>query len=302
MADRILVTGGTGYAGRFIVEDLLQAGKTITVAGRKPPPARHFSRPIGFLPLVLDPDAIGALVLEGFDAVVHAAFHHVPGRYRGGEGDDPAGFCRSNLEGSRALFEAAKQAGIARLVFLSSRAVYGSQPAGAGLSEETACFPDTLYGEVKLAAERALAAMSEGDFATISLRATGIYGPAAPGMPHKWSALFDSFLAGNEIAPRAGTEVHGRDVASAVRLVLEADFQKVSGLAFNVSDMLLDRRDLLALVNELAGTDHALPPAADVSRFNPMDCSRLRGLGWRPGGLALLRETVREWLGSRHAD
>ena len=45
--------------------------------------------------------------LAGIGAVVHCAFAHVPGRYRGGEGDDPEGFRRANLDGSLALIRAA---------------------------------------------------------------------------------------------------------------------------------------------------------------------------------------------------
>ena len=292
MPDRFLVTGGAGYVGRFVVEGLPAAGCDVTVAGRAAPPTNFFSRRVDFLPFSLEPDAVRAEVLEGFDGLVHAAFHHSPGKYRGGEGDDPAAFRRFNLDGSVALFEAAKAAGVRRCVFLSTRAVYGRQSPGVALSEDMACRPDTLYGEVKLAAEHALAALASPEFVTASLRVTGVYGPAGPGRAHKWSVLFDDFLAGKPIAPRIGTEVHGGDVAAAVQLMLEAESAQVSGKAFNVSDILLDRHDLLALVNEIAGADHPLPERANTGAFNEMSTERIRALGWQPGGLDLMRETV----------
>jgi nucleoside-diphosphate-sugar epimerase len=288
---KALVTGGTGTLGRFIVEDLLDAGYAVTVAGRTAPAENTFSRPAAFRPLDMEPNADHAALLAGADVLIHAAFHHAPGRYRGGEGDDPETFTRLNRDGSIALFKAAKTAGVKRCVFLSSRAVYGDWPAGIRLFETMECRPDTLYGEVKRDAETALASLAGDDFVTASLRVTGVYGAARPGW-HKWQKLFDDYRAGRPIEPRAGTEVHGRDMAAAVRLMLAASAEEISGQAFNVSDLLVDRRDLLWLVNEAAGTAHPLPKRAR-SLPNVMDVSKIEALGWRPGGVTLLRKTVR---------
>lgn len=301
---RVLVSGGTGFVGRFVVEALADAGHEVTVLARTPPKDGWFVRPPSFIVGALDPERDWRPVLEGFEGFVHAAFHHLPGRYRGGEGDDADGFRRLNLDGTIALFEAAKAAGIARTVFLSSRAVYGTQPVGARLTEETEPHPDTLYGETKLAAERRLAALAGASFAGVSLRVTGVYGEPGRGRRHKWSDLFDAFLDGRKIAPRVATEVHGRDVAQAVALMLASPAETISGRTFNVSDILLDRADLLAIVRSVAGSDRPLPPRADASTLNAMDCARLKALGWRPGGRRLLEQTVRclarQTLHSRH--
>ena len=85
---------------------------------------------VPFVPLLLNPDLDQATIFDGVQYFVHAAFEHVEGRYRGGEGDDPEGFRRANVEGSARLFEAARAAGVKRCVFLSSRAVYGTELAG----------------------------------------------------------------------------------------------------------------------------------------------------------------------------
>ncbi|MAS05580.1 MAG: UDP-glucose 4-epimerase [Ahrensia sp.] len=283
---KVLVTGGTGYAGRFIVEALLAAGHAVSVSGRSKPEDSFFSGPVDFQSGDLDPDNASLALFEGCDAFVHAAFHHVAGRYRGGEGDDPQSFRRLNVDGSLALFAAAKEAGVARAVFLSSRAVYGAQPPGSVLTEDTEPHPDTLYGEVKRAVEQGIAAMAGETFLPVALRVTGIYGPAGPGRRHKWADLFADFEAGREIAPRVGTEVHGEDMAAAVRLMLEgdADAIRAAGSLFNVSDILLDRRDLLAEYAKRSGCANALPERADASAYNPMSCSRLKALGWTPTG------------------
>lgn len=292
---RAVVSGGTGYAGRFIVERLLRDGFAVTVLGRSPPLAGCFSRPVDFVPF-----SLGMPVPEGVfgDAgvFIHAAFDHLPGRYRGGEGDDPVGFRARNLDGSIALFRAARAAGVDRAVFLSSRAVYGEQPPGMMLEEATPCRPDTLYGEVKLETERRLLDMARPGFVPVVLRITGIYGPAGPGRPHKWDQLFRSFMAGVPIEPRVATEIHGDDVAAAVSLVLAQPADCVRGEIFNVADLVLDRHDLLAMVRDAAGCSSPLPPRADAGALNVMSTAKIERLGWRPGGRPLLEKTIRRLI------
>lgn len=283
-----IVTGGTGYVGRFIVEELLLAGHDVTVLGRRPPAEGFFSRPVRFLPFSLEPEAIPPLPRG--DYLVHAAFDHVPGKYRGGEGEDPETFRRRNLQGSISLFESARNAGVRKLVFLSSRAVYGRREPGLWLDELDEPRPDTLYGKVKFAAEQALSALSGPGFTGISLRVTGVYGPQGAGRKHKWSELFDDYLAGKAVSPRAGTEVHGSDVAKAVRFVLE--LPQPTDPVLNVSDLLVDRRELLGIIQDETGCKHPLPPLAERSSLNVMRTDRLRKLGWIPGGKPLLRKTV----------
>jgi len=289
-ATRSFVSGGTGYVGRFIVEQLLAAGHQVTVMGRHPPSKGFFSGPVSFLPLSLEPAGASPELFQGADFFVHGAFDHLPGKYRGGEGTDPQAFRRRNLDGSIALFQAAKAAGVRRVAFLSSRAVYGTQPAGILLGEEDEARPDTLYGQVKLEAERALAGLGAPSFHGVSLRITGVYGPAGKGRRHKWADLFENYMAGQAIDSRIATEVHGQDVGRAVRLVLE--MRDPPPFVLNVSDILVDRHDLLAMVQKETGSVHPLPPRADKQAVNAMRTERLRSLGWQPGGLARLEETV----------
>lgn len=285
---KVAVTGGTGLVGRFITEALLAAGDAVTVLGRQAPARGMFSAEVAFRPFDL---AAPEVRLEDVAALVHAGFAHVPGRYRGGEGDDPSGFVARNLEGTRTLFALAAEQGVERILFLSSRAVYGAHPAGTVLTEDMPLAPDTLYGEVKRDAEAALAAL---DVTGASLRATGVYGPAGPGRVHKWQTLFRDFATGAEIAPRVGTEVHGADLAAAVQLLLTAPAPALAPGAFNISDILLDRRDLLAEWAAITGHTARLPERADHRTVNVMETERLRALGWRPRGWAGLQAALRE--------
>lgn len=294
---RVLVSGGTGFVGRFIVVHLLQAGYEVVVGGRTRPPDTFFGGPVDFVPLPLDPTIDHRAAFDNVQCFIHAAFQHIPGRYRGGEGDDPEGFRRTNLDGSVRLFETAREQGVERCIFLSSRAVYGAHPAGTVLTEGSACHPESLYGTLKLEAERQLELLDTNDFKTASLRVTGVYGAPGNGASHKWQTLFDDYLRGRPVAPRVGTEVHGDDVATAVRLVLEAEARRLPASVFNVSDILVDSRTILEIVREITGCTNDLPEPAALADFNAMDCDRLRALGWVPGGLPRLRETIEELLG-----
>jgi UDP-glucose 4-epimerase len=284
---RLAITGGAGFVGRFLVAEALQAGDEVTLFSRHRPPHGLFAAPPQHRPFDLDgptPD------LRGFDALIHAGFSHLPGRYRGGEGDDPEGFARRNRDGTLRLVEAARQAGLGRVLFLSSRAVYDGYPAGTDLTETMPTRPETLYGRLKAEVEDALDALSSPGFRAVSLRATGVYGPAAPGESHKWLDMFRAALAGTAPAPRVATELHGRDLADAARLVLSGRADGFSVL--NLSDLVLDRRDLLALLAAVTRRVVALPQRADAAAVNVMDNARARGLGWRPGGWPRLYETL----------
>jgi nucleoside-diphosphate-sugar epimerase len=287
---KVLVSGGTGLVGRYVVEDLLSAGYAVAVGGRNAPAPGLFSKPVDFVPLTLDPNVDQRSAFDEAYFFVHAAFSHLPGKYRGGEGNDPDGFHHLNLGGSVKLFEMAQQAGIRRCVFLSSRAVYGDRLAGEILYENMAAEPNTLYGEVKLDVERALLSMTIPGFVGVSLRSTGVYGDLRP---NKWETLFSDYLCGRPVQSRAATEVHGRDLARAVRLMLETESARIDGEVFNVSDILTDTHEILGLLQEATGCAHPLPLSPPNSIVSEMDTTKIQALGWTGGGRALLRETIR---------
>lgn len=282
----VLVSGGTGLVGRYIVEGLMAAGYSVRVGGRKPPPEDLFTSPVRFLPLELNPKLDQSKAFDDIDAFVHAAFDHIPGRYRGGEGSDPNRFSRLNLDGSIKLFETARAAGVRRAVFLSSRAVYDGLPSGTRLTEDLELAPTSLYGQIKLACENALAQLSGPDFVASSLRATGVYGELRP---NKWDNLFADLAAGRPVVPRAGTEVHGSDVSSAVRLMLEADAALVLRKSFNISDITVDTRMIAGRLGQAADMIALATLAA-----NEMATDEIRRIGWAPSGMQRFDETMRQ--------
>jgi UDP-glucose 4-epimerase len=288
---RVLVTGGSGYVGRFIIEELRSGGHEVTLLGRTALTGYAYHA----WSLAKPGDVPAA------DALVHAAFDHVPGAYRGGEGCDPAGFMRLNRDGSRALFEAALARGIHRWVFLSSRAVYGDHRRGEILRESDIARPDSLYGEMKHSTELEMARLAGQSVAASILRATGVYGRAHGDPGHKWHDLFNEFFRGTAIAPRIGSELHGQDLARAVLMLLETG-REAAADTFNVSDILLDRSDLLERVRLRTGAACPLPARYEGPMPGVLATDRLEALGWRPGGFARLEAFLEELFPQSGAD
>jgi len=281
----VLLTGASGQVGRFIGTALKERGHKLTVLSRGTPDLPHDGQVEWDL-------AHERVELPIADALVHCAFAHVPGKYRGGEGNDPAGFARLNVGGTQALFEAAKASNIKHAVFLSSRAVYRDCAKWTVLTEKSAVEPDSLYGEIKLAGEAMLERLCDTNFRGTVLRSTGVYG-LPPGMDrHKWSDLFNRFTLGEVIEPRVSTEVYGGDLADAVDLVLEKRVSQDPYFdVFNVSDILLDRHDLLKFYAYAAAVPRPLPARAD-GPVGVMETGKLKVLGWSPGGKAFLEAFV----------
>ena len=271
---KIALTGATGIAGQAILQNL--AAHDVTILGR--------STVAGHSHIKWSLDA-PAPDISGFDALIHAAFQHAPGKYRGGEGDDPEGFIAANLDGTVRLFDAAAAHGLSHVIFLSSRAVFDGYPKGTTLKEDLPPEPTSLYGKVKAKAEAHLSTLP---LTGITLRATGLYGK---GNANKWAPLFTDYLSGKMIEPRVASEVHVQDLAQACQITLRHD---QSG-AFHVSDILLDRHDLLELVQKITHSQRALPDRSTAT-VSQLDCSNLKSLGWKPGGMELLRQTLPELL------
>ena len=273
------LTGATGRVGRFVMADLLARGCRVKAWTRGKPVPPEVEPIAGDLD---DREAMRTLCRDA-DLLIHAAFDHLPGRYRGGEGDNRDGFVRRNLHGSLALLRVARAMGVERAVVLSSRAVLDGCPPGRH-DERTAPRPTTLYGEVKAALEAFVEATGR-TWHLAALRATGVYGVTAPLEASKWFNLLQEARTGRLPAhDRAATEVHGADLADAVWRVATAP--EAGGRVYNCSDLLVRNSDVL----RLAGLDVTLPPAEPPAIT--LDCTRLEGLGWRPGGKARLEETV----------
>lgn len=298
---RIAVTGATGFLGRFVVARLLATGHHVRALYRKnrADPDRSTPRNLRWIQGdMLDDDSLNSLV-GGCDAAVHAAFEHVPGRYRGGEGEDPQRFIDVNLEATARLFELLQRADVKRTVFISSRAVFdGYGPSVETIGDDVECNASSLYGKVKAEAEARGCATTGIGFC--ALRSTGIYAnPLHPGVT-KWRQLIlentRSAQSLDAYSNQLRTEVHVDDVARAIEILLGEEAAKVEGKRFNCADIAVSERQLSSIVRSLAKNHdvnlNALPDGAPPDK--PMRCDALRPLGWRPGGMRQLVTTLRD--------
>jgi len=265
---------------------MLNDGHDVVITGRSRVVPLHFFQNVDYRKAELSVNEDWRAITQDVNAVVHCAFAHQQGRYRGGEGDDPVGFRSANVDASLALANTARQSGVERFIFLSSRAVYDGFPPGSILAEDLHVAPTTLYGEVKRDVETGLAALDDDHFKTFCLRATGIYGPGSHRQTHKWTSLFESYRLGKPISPRVATELHAADLADAASrlLAIPSSSALSAPMIMNASDIVLDRHDLLNAYSAATGIAQPLPPRADSAGLNIMTCSRLRAIGWAPRG------------------
>jgi UDP-glucose 4-epimerase len=150
----ILVTGAAGYIGSVVSERLIEAGHAVTAFDNLQHGHREAVHPSARLVVgdLLDRDlVIRELADGGYDAVVHlAAEALIDESVR-----DPGRFFRANVTGGLNLLDAMAAAGVRRLVFSSTAAVYG-EPDAIPIRETAPLEPVNAYGESKLAFERAL--------------------------------------------------------------------------------------------------------------------------------------------------
>jgi nucleoside-diphosphate-sugar epimerase len=133
-----------------------------------------------------------------------------------------------------------------------------------------------------------------------ALRPTGVYGLTKPAPKSKWFELVCCALRSEPVPSRAGTEVHGRDVADAVWRLLQAPPEQVAGRMFNCSDLLVSTRDIVEIVQRISGASGPLPERPPEPR-QVMTCAGLEALGLRFGGRPLLERTVVDLVAAARA-
>ncbi len=300
----IAITGATGIVGRFAVNHLLNRGYQVSALHRPSSDRRGFhgqGTPRWIEGELGDTSSLSSL-LEGANALVHCAFHHIPGRYRGGEGADPDSFWRINLGGTIALLEAAKRRQVGRVVVLSSRAVFATRlpqddPITDLIGDDYPTTPDTHYGALKVATEELMPAFP--DLCISVIRPTGVYGLTSPVTRSKFYGLVRAVLETPDsvsgLPVRAATEVHGADLAQAIEILLLSPRSIVRRRAFNCSDIVVDTRALAQRAMTLAHVNADLPAEA-APPINRMSTLGLRRLGWQPGGWPRLDATLGELI------
>lgn len=169
--ERIAVVGGTGFIGRHLVARLGERSAVARVMGLTGPGSSRNAR--WDRCDVRDPGTLRG-AFDGIDVVFNLAAAH------GIEDTTPQAFRAVNVDGARNVCEAASAAGVRRIIFTSSAAVYGH---GRAPDEAAATHPRGHYGVTKLAAElvyRAWAAAADRRSVVI-VRPTVVFGPGGGG-------------------------------------------------------------------------------------------------------------------------
>jgi len=229
----VLVTGATGAVGPRVVAALLESEYRVRTLSLDAPPEGAWTAGVDArLGDVTDPEVVRASMV-GVDGVIHlAALLHIVNPPQ----ELKPSYERINVGGTYNVVEAALQAGVGRLVFFSTIAVYGPSDGGI-LTEDSPLRPDSFYAQTKVDAERIVLAARRADGKPLGtvLRLGAVYGARIKG---NYRRLLLSLARGRFIPIGAGTNrrtlVYDKDAARAAVLALR--HPGCAGQVFNVTD------------------------------------------------------------------
>jgi UDP-glucose 4-epimerase len=164
----ILVTGGAGYIGSHVVKELLRQGYQPIVFDNLRTGHRKAAKNAPFIEGDLSDTKKLRETFQSYP--VHAVLHFAADCLVGESVQYPAKYFKNNVKNSLQLIEILEEAGITKLVFSSSAAVYG-EPREIPISEEHRCAPTNPYGETKWIFEKVLQTFHDaGKLDFVSLR------------------------------------------------------------------------------------------------------------------------------------
>ncbi|HKR99831.1 MAG TPA: UDP-glucose 4-epimerase GalE [Candidatus Dormibacteraeota bacterium] len=312
---KLLVTGGAGYIGSIVARHLVAAEHEVVVLdnlerGHRPAVLPDMRLVVADL---LEAETVRMLLHDGFDGVLHFAALSLVGE----SVEHPERYYRTNVGGTLNLLEAMRDAGVRKLVFSSTAAVYG-QSDQIPIPETAATRPTNAYGRSKLAVDNMIADFCAAyDLGAVSLRYFNVAGasggagedhnPETHLIPNVLKAAFGINpvveVFGTDYSTPDGTAIrdyiHVDDLAIAHLLALEWTrpgeqqiFNLGNGSGFSV-------REVIAAAREVTGVD--IPTAeAPRRRGDPpvlVAASDLAHseLGWEPRKPTLAEMIADAW-------
>jgi dihydroflavonol-4-reductase len=267
----VLVTGGTGFLGRAIIERLLNEGDEVKALARSDASTGELGA-LGTEPVrgdVLDLDALAA-AMRGCDVVYHAAGANAFCAR------DPSPMFEVNVRGSQNVVLAAARAGVRRVVYTSSAATLGEASGTIG-SEESPHRGWFLsdYERSKFEAEQAVFATArETGVEIVSVNPASVQGP---GRASGSARLLLDYLNGR-LKAVVDSQLSLVDIADCTEGHLLAGSRGTPGERYVLSGATLSVREGLALVASLVGVDRplrALPPSLAMAIATAAEA-----LGW----------------------
>jgi nucleoside-diphosphate-sugar epimerase len=286
------ITGGAGFIGSHLVEEVLRRGHAVRVVDNLSTGRRENLPAAGAVEFIVgdvsDP-AVARRAAAGATVVLHqAAIPSVPRSV-----EDPAASHRANVEGTLQILLAARDAGVTRVVFAGSSSIYGDA-ATLPKREDMRPHPLSPYALQKLVGEEYCRLFTElYGLETVVTRYFNVFGPRQnPGSPYSGviSLFIDAMLAGR--SPRIyGDGEQTRDftyIGDVVQgVLLAAERPGVAGRVLNVAAG--GRVSLLNVISALqtilqTTVDPILgPPRAGDIRHSEADISEARRLlGFEP--------------------
>ena len=287
-----LITGGAGFIGSHLAEELARRGDTVRVADSLITGKR---RNLEHIPGVdfregdLAELSFAQSVVEGCDYVLHqAAIPSVPRSVK-----DPISSNRANVDATLNMLVAARDAGVKRLVFAGSSSAYGDTPT-LPKHEQMPTNPLSPYALQKVIGEQYLQMFTKlYGLETVSIRYFNVFGPRQdPTSPYSGViSVFATALLENRSPTIYGDGQQTRDftyVANVVDGVLRAcEAPGVSGEIINVATSgRISLNDLFKEMKKIVGATieptYTASRAGDV-RDSQADISKARTLlGYRP--------------------
>ncbi len=267
MTQRVLVTGGAGYIGSVVVDQLLERGFTVVVLDDLSTGHREaVARGAGFVQGgVGNRELVEALFKgERIEAIIHlAAFALVAESVA-----QPQKYVTNNVTAAHVLLEAAVRANVRRFVFSSSCAVYGHPPK-VPITEDAPQVPVNPYGETKRDFERLLADVGpRNGMGVVSLRYFNASGATERlGEDHDPETHLIPNVLAAALGRRAALEVYGTDYPTADGTAVR-DYVHVADIAdahLRALDVTLDGGAAVA-VNLGTGAGRSVREVVEAAR------------------------------------
>ena len=287
-----VVTGGAGFIGSHLTEELVRRGHRVRVVDNLSTGKRsnlaHIPG-VEFLEGDLAEPTLAAAAVAGADYVLHqAAIPSVPRSVK-----DPVTSNRANIDASLNVLVAARDAGVKRVVYAGSSSAYGDTPT-LPKREDMAPRPLSPYALQKLVAEQYCQMFTRlYGLETVTIRYFNVFGPRQdPGSPYSGViSLFATALLEGRQPVIYGDGEQTRDftyVTNVVDGVLRAcEAPHAAGEVINVATGgRISLNELLRTMNRIVGVRieavHQAPRAGDV-RDSQADISKARALlGYAP--------------------
>ncbi len=294
MSELCVVTGGAGFVGSHLVEELLAQGRKVRVFDNFSTGLRENFKTFARQPEIVEGNLTDAQAVR--EAVKGAKFvFHLGAMASVARSLEVPLECHAVCTtGTLNVLEAARAEGVNRVVYSASSSAYGGADDPAGQTEATPLQTLSPYAAAKLAGELFLEAYATSyGLETVRLRFFNIFGPRQRAdSPYSGViAIFARAFLDGRVPSIHGDGGQSRDftyVANAVRsLILASEVPGISGRVYNVgTGQSISLLQLVDALNSILGTkivpNHGSTRAGDV-RFSRADIRRVQAeLGYQP--------------------